>query len=92
MKIFKVIIVFLALNTAANAQVEMLDSISLATYQEYTDLEEALKNPDNVIKLSLRKKKYKEFSNLKICSISISVKIQLKNCPTVLFNSNFCNI
>jgi len=61
MKIFKIIIVFLVLSSPVCAQVEMLDSISLATYQEYTDLEEALKNPDNVIKLSLRKKKYKEF-------------------------------
>lgn len=43
------------------AQEELLDSVSLAVYQEYTDLDEALKNPDNVVKLTLRKKKYKVF-------------------------------
>ncbi len=39
----------------------MLDSMQLATWQEYTDLSEALKDPDNVVKLTLRKKKYKSF-------------------------------
>ena len=42
-------------------QIPLLDSLKLATYQEYTDLAEALKEPDNVIKLTLRKKKFKEF-------------------------------
>jgi Leucine-rich repeat (LRR) protein len=43
------------------AQSHLLDSVSLALEPEYTDLAEALKNPDNVIRLSLRKKKYKSF-------------------------------
>jgi Leucine-rich repeat (LRR) protein len=46
---------------AATAQTDLLDSVALANYQEYTDLDEALKDPDNVIKLTLRKKKYKSF-------------------------------
>jgi Leucine-rich repeat (LRR) protein len=46
---------------AISSQAQLLDSVSLALCQEYTDLQEALKNPDNVIKLSLRKKKFKEF-------------------------------
>ena len=40
---------------------QLLDSVELALYQEYTDLAEALKNPDNVVKLTLRRKKFKEF-------------------------------
>jgi Leucine-rich repeat (LRR) protein len=43
------------------SQVELLDSLTLATYQEFTDLKVALENPDRVIKLSLRKKKLREF-------------------------------
>ncbi len=43
------------------SQTDLLDSVALASYQEYTDLNEALKDPDQVVKLSLRKKKYKGF-------------------------------
>jgi Leucine-rich repeat (LRR) protein len=43
------------------AQGGLLDSISLATYQEYTDLNEAVKTPEDVVKLTLRKKKLKKF-------------------------------
>jgi Leucine-rich repeat (LRR) protein len=39
----------------------LLDSLSLDTLQAYTDLNEALKNPDKVLKLVLRKQKLKEF-------------------------------
>jgi Leucine-rich repeat (LRR) protein len=45
----------------AFAQDELLDSLTLDTLTAYTDLEEALKNPDKVIKLELRRKKYKTF-------------------------------
>ena len=44
-----------------SAQMALLDSISLATYQEYTDLKEAMKNPEDIVKLSLRKQKLKNF-------------------------------
>jgi len=43
------------------AQNTLLDSVSLALYNEYTDLKEALKQPDQVLKLSLRKQGLKEF-------------------------------
>lgn len=55
------ILLIFFLETPVRAQSELLDSVSLATYQEYTDLDEALKDPASVIKLTLRKKKYKEF-------------------------------
>ena len=39
----------------------LLDSVSLMQAKAYTDLDSALKNPDKVYKLILRKKKYKTF-------------------------------
>ena len=39
----------------------LLDSLSLDTLQGFTDLKEALKDPDKVVKLVLRKQKLKEF-------------------------------
>src|SRR5687767_9544193 len=61
MRILSRILILLLFPVFCGAQTELLDSVSLATWQEYTDLEEALKNPKNVIKLSLRKQKLKEF-------------------------------
>lgn len=53
---------FLALLTVSDyAQSALLDSMALVACHEYTDLNEALKNPDSVIRLSLRKKKFKSF-------------------------------
>ena len=52
---------FLLLNLLTFSQGQLLDSMTLATYQEFTDLNEALKEPENVVKLTLRKKNYKEF-------------------------------
>src|SRR4051812_46550067 len=43
------------------SQTFLLDSVSLAVHQEYTDLKEALENPLDVVKLSLRKKKFESF-------------------------------
>ncbi len=51
----------LSLSGFASAQNTLLDSVSLALYNEYTDLKEALKQPDQVLKLSLRKQGLKEF-------------------------------
>lgn len=45
----------------ANAQRTLLDSLTLDTLYEYNSIEEAMKNPERVIKLVLRKKKLKEF-------------------------------
>jgi Leucine-rich repeat (LRR) protein len=43
------------------AQEALLDSVALSTYEEFTDLDSARKNPDAVVKLVLRKKKLKDF-------------------------------
>jgi len=43
------------------SRAQLLDSVELAMAPEYSDLQEALKNPDAVIRLSLRKQKLKAF-------------------------------
>jgi Leucine-rich repeat (LRR) protein len=43
------------------AQTQLLDSLSLDTLTGYTNLQEALKNPDAVVKLVLRKQHLKSF-------------------------------
>lgn len=43
------------------SQTVLLDSLTLDTMYAYTSLEEALKNPEKVIKLELRRKKLKSF-------------------------------
>lgn len=50
--------VFLFVN---NSQAQLLDSLSLDTTTAFTNLQEALKNPDAVVKLVLRKQHLKSF-------------------------------
>ncbi len=52
---------FVFLTVSSFSQKVLLDSLTLDTMRAYTSIEEALKNPDLVIKLELRKKKLKEF-------------------------------
>jgi len=54
------IILFLFLLGGFSSRAQMLDSLALSQEPEYTDLTEALKNPDKVYKLNLRKNKLKE--------------------------------
>jgi Leucine-rich repeat (LRR) protein len=56
-----IFVILFPLSLLGQASDELLDSLTLATYQEYTNLDSALKNPNYVIKLTLRKKKYKKF-------------------------------
>ena len=44
-----------------NAQNQLLDSLTLDTLTAFTSITEALKHPEQVIKLELRKKRLKEF-------------------------------
>jgi len=55
-----IFLILILASTASFSQV-LLDSVTLANYVEFTDLKEALADPDNVIKLVLRKKKFKSF-------------------------------
>lgn len=60
---YKKVLLFLAvlfsITTVTKAQ--LLDSLTLDTLKAYTNLEEALKTPEKVIKLVLRRDKYKKF-------------------------------
>jgi Leucine-rich repeat (LRR) protein len=53
--------VLICLPSKTSAQTPLLDSLTLDTLTAYTSISEAIKNPDKVIKLELRKKRYKEF-------------------------------
>jgi Leucine-rich repeat (LRR) protein len=85
----KIIILFIAaiaFQTKAIAQNTLLDSLTLDTLYAYTSIEEALKNPDKVIKLELRKKKLKtfpkeifQFKNLQYLDLS---KNDIKEIPS----------
>ena len=75
-KFFK-IFAFLLLLTGFESSAQMLDSVALANKPEYTDILEAVKNPNNVYKLNLRKKKLKKipyevfsFTNLQTLNLS----------------------
>lgn len=57
-----IVAVFLSFATqVVKAQTQLLDSLTLDTLTGYTNLQEALKNPDAVIKLVLRKQHLKSF-------------------------------
>lgn len=70
---FSLVFVFIFSKTKA----QLLDSLALDTIKAYTTIEEALKNPDDVLKLVLRKQKLKtfpleilQFKNLQYLDIS----------------------
>jgi Leucine-rich repeat (LRR) protein len=60
-RIFPLLLFLVFLCNLSMAQVALLDSLTLDTLTGFTSLEEALKHPEQVIKLELRKKKYKTF-------------------------------
>lgn len=61
MKRISLLIFTFCLSGFLPAQNQLLDSVSLALYNEFTNLKEALQQPDQVVKLSLRKQGLKEF-------------------------------
>lgn len=63
MKLFTRLFVFnyLFLVIGVSAQVPLLDSLALEQADEFTNLDSALKSPENVVKLVLRKNKLNEF-------------------------------
>jgi len=84
-KILIKIFTFSLLITGFNTHAQLLDSAALTKEPEYTDLAMALKNPDKVYKLNLRRKKLKEipkevfiFKNLQVLNLS---KNKLKAIP-----------
>ncbi len=61
MKKFLLLTIVCLVQFSSFSQENLLDSLTLATYDEFTDLDSARRDPDKVVKLSLRKKKYKDF-------------------------------
>ncbi len=59
--IFTSVLLLLLCSTGAMAQTALLDSLTLDTLTAYTSITEAMKNPEQVIKLELRKAKLKAF-------------------------------
>ncbi|MDO9185180.1 MAG: leucine-rich repeat domain-containing protein [Bacteroidia bacterium] len=55
------LLLFILFSQNTNAQTQLLDSLSLDTLTAFTSMEEAMKNPEQVIKLELRKKRLKKF-------------------------------
>lgn len=99
MRSFKLIIIFLIATVSLKAQTQLLDSFALATHPEILEMEEALKNPDAVIKLTLRKKKYKEFprelykfKNLQYLDISKNSIQELPDSITQFKNLQYLNV
>ena len=93
MKALRFLILILFFNTEFFAQSVLLDSLALDVCKEYTDLADALRAPDSVIKLTLRKKKYKEFprdiykfKNLQYLDLS---KNSIKELPDSLVQFKF---
>lgn len=86
-------ITFLFCGLVSFSQSLLLDSVSLASCYEYKDLNEALKNPDSVIRLSLRKKKFKtfpselyQFKNLQYLDLSKNSIDELPDSITLFIN------
>src|ERR1035437_6708970 len=61
LKSITVVLLFVLSLQKTFAQSELLDSLTLDTLTAFTSIAEALKHPENVIKLELRKKRLKKF-------------------------------
>lgn len=82
-----------------SAQTVLLDSLTLDTVTAFTNLEDALKTPDKVIKLELKRKKYKTFpkeilafKNLQYLNLSKNSIRQLPEELGQLKNLQYLNI
>jgi len=60
-KVITTLLMFILFLQQTNAQQKLLDSLTLDSLAPFTSIEEAVKNPEQVIKLELRKKKLKKF-------------------------------
>jgi Leucine-rich repeat (LRR) protein len=76
-KFFKIFFLIVFVFIFSKTKAQLLDSLTLDTIKAYTTIEDALKNPDDVIKLVLRKQKLKtfpieilQFKNLQYLDIS----------------------
>jgi Leucine-rich repeat (LRR) protein len=96
------VLLLMCLSLKITAQTELLDSLTLDTLTSFTSISEAMKDPDKVIKLELRKKKLKgfpkeifQFKNLQYLDLSknsiteIPAEIaELKNLQILILSKN----
>jgi Leucine-rich repeat (LRR) protein len=85
----KIVFLFLMIS-GYESKAQLLDSAALAAEPEYTSLAEALKNPEKVYKLNLRKQKLKEvpkevFTLTNLQELNLS-KNELKEIPKEIVN------
>jgi Leucine-rich repeat (LRR) protein len=90
------ILLFVVTTKFANAQNQLLDSLTLDTLTGFTNLQEALKNPEAVIKLVLRKQHLKsfpkeilQFKNLQYLDISKNSISELPDSINLLSNLQY---
>jgi Leucine-rich repeat (LRR) protein len=95
---FKValILLFVLTTKPTNAQNQLLDSLTLDTLTGFTNLQEALKNPEAVVKLVLRKQHLKsfpievfKFKNLQYLDISKNSISELPDSINLLSNLQY---
>ena len=94
----KISLIFLLILTSefASAQTQLLDSLTLDTLTGFTNIQEALKNPDAVTKLVLRKQHLKsfpkailKFKNLQYLDISKNSIAELPDSIYLLSNLQY---
>lgn len=93
---FKIVFIFLLSFSFKISNAQLLDSLSLDTMQGFTSLQEAIKNPDAVFKLVLRKQHLKsfpkeilQFKNLQYLDISKNSISELSDSIYVLTNLQY---
>jgi Leucine-rich repeat (LRR) protein len=94
-----VIISFVFFSSAIRAQTTLLDSLSLDTLKAFTSIEEALKHPDEVIKLELKRDKLQiipsevfKFTNLQYLDVSKNNLVEIPADIGLLKNLQYLNL